>query len=255
MDRSFHDHDRAWTERNRAGLFRNGNLLFWYENLYKLQFEGLGDLRTGKILEIGSGTSPLKIFHDQVLTSDILELDYLDYCFDCHKIHEFDELEDACLDVITLTNVLHHLEAPLVFLENAACKLKCGGKVIITEPFFSVVSSPIYRLLHHEPADFSIDEPVLPRAEGPLSSANMAIPHLVFFSDRNWDRRLKRLYSFSRDEADFYTCISYMATGGISRRIPIPRRLFSILFRLDFMLARKFPVVFSSFFVLKLTRV
>ena len=71
------------------------------------------------------------------MTSDVLDLDYLDLVFDCHEIDKLDAIEDNSLDVITLTNVLHHLKSPIAFLNRAASKLKPGGKVIATEPFFS----------------------------------------------------------------------------------------------------------------------
>ena len=51
-------------------------------------------------------------------------------------------------------NVLHHLNNPIRFLNRAASKLKPPGKVIGTEPFFSLLSTPIFKYLHHEPVDF-----------------------------------------------------------------------------------------------------
>ena len=75
-------------------------------------------------------------FISNVVTSDVLELDYLDLVFDCHEIDKLVRIEDNSLDVITLTNVLHHLKSPIDFLNAAAAKLKPGGKVIATEPYF-----------------------------------------------------------------------------------------------------------------------
>ena len=60
------------------GSESNGNLLFWYRELYRDQFKDLPDPEALSILEIGSGTSPLKQFHSNVVTSDVLDLDYLD---------------------------------------------------------------------------------------------------------------------------------------------------------------------------------
>ena len=131
--------DRAATLRNRARLGANKNLLFWYRELYRDQFKDLPNPATLSILEVGSGTSPLKLFLPNVVTSDVLDLDYLDLVFDCHDIDKLDAIKDESLDVITLTNVLHHLKSPLAFLNRAANKLKPGGKVIATEPFFSAV--------------------------------------------------------------------------------------------------------------------
>src|SRR5467141_939578 len=133
--------DRAATLRNRAQLSANKNLLFWYRELYRDQFKDFANPAALSILEIGSGTSPLKQFLPNVITSDVLDLDYLDIVFDCHEIDRLDAIKDNSLDVITLTNVLHHLKSPIAFLDRAAIKLKSGGKVIATEPFFSAVST------------------------------------------------------------------------------------------------------------------
>ena len=46
------------------------------------QFKDLPPPEALSILEIGSGTSPLMRFHPNVVTSDVLELDYLDLVFD-----------------------------------------------------------------------------------------------------------------------------------------------------------------------------
>src|SRR4051794_18865275 len=110
--------DRAATLRNRARLSANPNLLFWYRELYRDQFRDLPNPATLSILEIGSGTSPLKQFFSNVITSDVLDLDYLDLVFDCHDIDKLDAIKDSSLDVITLTNVLHHLKSPVAFLNS-----------------------------------------------------------------------------------------------------------------------------------------
>ena len=93
--------DRAATLRNRARLGANKNLLFWYRELYRDQFKDFANPATLSILEIGSGTSPLKQFLSNVVTSDVLDLDYLDLVFDCHEIDRLDAIKDNSLDVIT----------------------------------------------------------------------------------------------------------------------------------------------------------
>src|SRR5437764_15117300 len=173
--------DRDATLRNRVRLSINKNLLFWYRELYRDQFRDLPNTSRLLVLEVGSGTSPLKQFLSNVITSDVLDLDYLDTAFDCHDIDKLDAIKDNSLDVITLTNVLHHLKSPISFLNRAASKLKSGGKVIATEPFFSVLSTLIFKYLHHEAIDFRISEPELGEVQGPLASANIALPWLLFF--------------------------------------------------------------------------
>jgi len=249
------DEDRIRTIENRLRLLKNKNLLFWYRNLYASQFSGLGDLDRLMVLEVGSGTSPLKHYYPTVLTSDVLALDYLDFSFDCHKIDEVREIPDNSIDIITMTNVLHHLKAPLIFLRNASAKLKKGGRVIMTEPYFSRGSRFIYQYIHHEYCSFDIEEPLITDIDGPLTSANLAIPYLIFFSNRGWDRNLTDIYAIDYGHVNHFTSLSYFMTGGISHSFPIPHRLFKLLFKVDESLTKWAPSIFSSFFTLELTKI
>ena len=246
--------DRAKTLRNRARLESNGNLLFWYRELYRDQFKELPHPEALSILEIGSGTSPLKRFHSNVVTSDVLELDYLDLVFDCHEIDKLVRIEDNSLDVITLTNVLHHLKSPIDFLNAAAAKLKPGGKVIATEPYFSVLSSFIFKYLHHEPVRITISKPELDEVEGPLASANIALPWLIFCRRPDWLERLNTNYDVRGLSVRPFSALSYMMTGGISRKLPIPGLLYRVTFPIDLALSRYFPSLCASFFTLIMIR-
>ena len=246
--------DCAVTLRNRARLSANQNLRFWYRELYRDQFEGFPDPAALSVLEVGSGTSPLKQFLSNVVTSDVLGLDYLDLVFDCHEIDKFDGIRDGSLDVITLTNVLHHLKRPIEFLNRAANKLKRGGNVIATEPFFSILSTPIFKYLHHEPVDFGISEPELKSVRGPLASANIALPWLIFFRRRDWAGKVSENYDVANCSVRFFSALSYMATGGISHKVPIPTWLYRTFFPMDLFLSRCFPRLCASFFTIVLSR-
>src|SRR6476661_5365553 len=239
--------DRATTLRNRARLGGNQNLLFWYRELYRDQFRDFPNPSALFMLEIGSGTSPLKQFHSNVLSSDVLDLDYLDLVFDCHEIDKLSAIEDNSLDVITLTNVLHHLKSPIAFLNRAASKLKSGGKVIATEPFFSLLSTVIFKYLHHEPVDFRISAPELSEVQGPLASANIALPWLIFFRNPEWLQRLHDKFDLAHFSARPFSALSYMITGGISHRVPVPPLLYRMLFTVDLALSRRFPSFCAAF--------
>jgi len=247
-------HDRAVTLRNRGRLAANKNLLFWYRELYRDQFKDFPNPSALSILEIGSGTSPLKQFYPSVITSDVLDLDYLDLVFDCHEIDKLDAIEDNSLDVITLTNVLHHLKSPIAFLNRAASKLRSGGKVIATEPFFSLLSTMIFKYLHHEPVDFRISEPELRDVKGPLATANIALPWLIVFRRIDLLQRLNDNFDLARLSVRPFSALSYMASGGISRRLPVPRLVYRVLFPVDLALSRRVPGFCASFFTVILIR-
>ena len=246
--------DRAATMRNRARLGANKNLLFWYRELYGDQFKEFPNPEALSILEIGSGTSPLKQFLSNVVTSDVLDLDYLDLVFDCREIDKLDAIKDNSLDVITVTNVLHHLKSPIAFMNRAASKLKSGGKLIATEPFFSILSTVIFKYLHHEPVDFRISAPELSEVQGPLASANIALPWLIFFRNPEWLQRLHDKFDLAHFSARPFSALSYMITGGISHRVPVPPLLYRMLFTVDLALSRRFPSFCAAFCTVTLTR-
>jgi SAM-dependent methyltransferase len=247
-----YDHDLQQTLQNRKRLKDNSNLLYWYAQLYGEIFGSAEDVADRSILEIGSGTSPLKLFFPQVSTSDILNLDYLDHVFDCQEIDQYDTIANHSLDVITMTNVLHHLKDPLAFLKKATRKLRSRGEVIMVEPYFSALSFPIYKLLHHEPADFSISRPLLASVAGPLSSSNQAIPYMLFFSRPDWLRELSSDYDTHNIGISYFSGLSYMASGGISRSSLLPSSVYRAAFPIDRALARAAPRLFASFFIVRL---
>lgn len=249
---SLYQHDLVQTRENRERLQRNANLMFWYQELYRDLFRSVPDISEKRVLEIGSGTSPLKIFLPTVITTDVLQLDYLDIVFDCHDIANFSKIPDHGVDIITLTNVLHHLRDPIQFLRDATSKLAKGGHVYIVEPYFSLLSYPLFKFLHHEPVDFEVSNPVLDRVDGPLSSSNQAIPYMVFFTRSDWLTELAGYYALEETRFGFFTSLAYMVTGGISRIFPVPSWIYRPYFIFDRFLARLLPKVFASFFSVRL---
>ncbi|MDX1959896.1 MAG: methyltransferase domain-containing protein [Leptospiraceae bacterium] len=244
------DKDLQFTFLNREKLFANQNLRLWYEFLYKEIIADSEKKVPLKILEIGSGSSPFKTYNEDIITTDILNLPFLDIIFDAHEIHEQEQIQNESLDMIILTNVMHHLKDPTEFLENAIVKLKANGRVIFTEPYFSVFSNIIYTYIHKEDVDKKIDEPKLANIEGPLSSANIFIPHKIFFERKDWLVKIEKNYSI--DELKFFTSISYFATGGMTYHFKLP--FFKFFFKLDNLIAKLFPKLFASFFICTLRK-
>jgi len=247
-----YQHDLDQTLKNRQRLQNNRNLMLWYQELYRDVFRTVPDIAQKRVLEIGSGTSPLKSFLPNVITSDVLTLEHLDIVFDCHNIAEFSEIPDHSIDVITLTNVLHHLRDPIHFLRSATRKLTKGGEIFIVEPYFSMLSYPLFKFLHHEPVNFGISRPLLDTIDGPLSSSNQAMPYMIFFSRPNWLKELSDYYELDETRFGFFTGLAYMVTGGISRIFPVPHWIYRPYLEVDRFLARALPKLFASFFSVRL---
>jgi hypothetical protein len=126
--------------------------------------------------------------------------------------------------------------------------------VIATEPFFSMLSTLIFKYLHHEAIDLRISEPELGEVQGPLASANVALPWLIFFQKAEWLQRLNDNFDLTTFSARPFSALSYMVTGGISHRLPVPGFLYRMLFGVDLALSRRFPRVCAAFFTVTLTR-
>lgn len=246
--------DIETTLNNRKALLQKTNLLYWYKQLYERLLGNKKNVCGLRILEVGSGTSPLKHFYPSVLTSDIMPLGYVDYVFDAHQIDGVSDIENESLDVIALTNVLHHLQDPICFLSRAVKKLRPGGRVIMVEPYFSNLSKLIYLYLHHEPTDFDVNDPCLSEVAGPLSSANIAIPHMIFWGDKNWSNELLKYYTIDESKTFYYSGLSYMATGGISHNILMPHWLYKRIWKIDNWLANSFHRKFAAFFSITLIK-
>jgi hypothetical protein len=117
-----------------------------------------------------------------------------------------------------------------------------------------VLSTAIFKYLHHEPVDFRISEPELGEVQGPLASANIALPWLIFFRRRDWLQRLSENFDIATRSIRPFSALSYMATGGISHKLPVPPFLYRAVFPIDLALSRCFPRLCASFFTVTLTR-
>lgn len=244
--------DIKLTLENKQKLESNQKLMFWYHECFKHQFELIPNPETLRILEIGSGTSPFKQFNKKIITSDVMPLEHVDFCFDAMKLSEHKELIDNPIDVILMTNVLHHISKPLLFFKEARSILRKSGIIIMTEPFFSHISSPIYKYFHHEPVEFKLSKPELNNVIGPLSSANQALPYSIFYLNDIWKSNILQHYQLA--PIRHFSCLSYFYTGGISRNFPFPLSLYRKIFNFDLWLSKHFPKFFSSFMTIKLTK-
>src|SRR5262249_1375070 len=69
-----------------------------------------------------------------------------------------------------------------------------------------------------------------------------------------WLQRLNDKFDLTSFSARPFSALSYMVTGGISHRLPVPRFLYRMLFPVDLALSRRFPRFCAAFFTLTLKR-
>lgn len=173
-----HDLDHPLrTVEHRDLILSNTYLKNTYEEWYSYLINALPKME-GDILEIGSGGGFLKQILPQVITSDILDLDYCDMCFSAEEL----PFQDGSLSAILMVNVLHHIPNPQQFFLEAERCLEPGGKILLIEPTKTLLSRFFYKKFHHEPFDEKASWQLQPGS--PLSNSNQAIPWMILKRDK-----------------------------------------------------------------------
>jgi SAM-dependent methyltransferase len=225
--------DAETTIRHRALIGSKPFLRQIYLEWYRLLEDSLPDI-PGPVLELGSGGGFLADVQPRVITSDILPISDVDVRLDAGRL----PFRDAQLRAIVMTNVFHHLPDAAGFLAEAVRCLKPNGAVVMIEPWVTPWSRWVFTRFHHEPFD--------PDASGwcgaaghPLSSANGALPWLVFARDRGLLRdRFPQLRIIVTEPL---MPLRYVASGGVSIRALVPGWAFPLCRWLDTLLVRTMP--------------
>jgi len=138
-----------------------------------------------------------------------------------------------------MIDVLHHLERPFVFLNEAARILRSGGVLAMIEPGMSTVAYPCYHYLHQEPADMRVD----PFSPGPAKSsrdpfdANPAIPTLLF-NPANRQRLSEAVPELKVLQVDWLSLFAFPLSGALKSWCLMPPRLAMTLVRVEDALPR-----------------
>lgn len=186
-----------------------------YSEWYGQVSEALPTDVRGPVLELGSGAGFLKDLVPNLITSDITPGAQADFVIDGRHL----PFQRATLRSIILVNVLHHLPETSSFFREAQRCIKSDGNILMIEPWVTVWSKFVYERLHHEPFIPRAESWIVP-ASGPLSSANGALPWILFERDRKefekqfpeWEiQSIRPIMSFK-----------YLVSGGMSMRGLMP---------------------------------
>jgi SAM-dependent methyltransferase len=209
-------------EMFRKKLFLRQLYKQWYGLIEKSLPQG-----EGRVLEIGSGAGFLDEFLPDVITSEFLRCDSVNAIIDAHRL----PFREESLKAIVMTDVLHHLPQPRLFFTEAARCVRPGGVVSMIEPWNSLWSRFIYQNLHHEPFLPSVSQWEFV-SKGPLSSANGALPWIIFSRDGNVFEREFPCWTIEKIKP--FMPLLYLLSGGVSFRSFAPSwsfKFFSLLER------------------------
>ena len=147
-----------------------------------------------------------------------------------------------------MVDVLHHIEFPLLFLQEAERVLRQGGRLIMVEPAITWGSGLFYRLFHHEPVRMSADPLTVgkPDAMRDPYESNQAIPTLLVCRER--ERLAKLLPSLRSIQTDWFSLWVYPLSGGFKSWSLLSDRAGSLILALE----KKFEPVFGRFLAFRL---
>jgi SAM-dependent methyltransferase len=212
----FELHQQAWRDDEALRIL--------YSRWYQRVRDHLPPQQLGPWLELGSGPGFAKEVIPELELSDVVRAPWHQHELDAEAL----PFGDGSLGALVLFDVLHHLPHPAAFFAEAVRALRPGGRVVMCEPYVSPLSYPVYRFIHEERCDLSAD----PFDDSPGTGddpfeGNQAIPTLLLRRHRaELERRFPelRITGFER-----FAGLAYPASGGFSRRTPLPIGLWKAL--------------------------
>jgi hypothetical protein len=200
-----------------------------------------------KILEIGAGAGISKKFlkKQNVFRTDLFNFpeNHVKGGVDSHALLFAGKSYDSTIAI----DVLHHLKSPIDSLREMkrVTNFKNGGSIVLIEPYVSLFSFPIYRIFHRE----RTSNPWSGQYSEPFSShrpedGNQSLSKLLF-TKRVGQQLVSRLFpgELYLVELHVFSVFSFFMTGGLSKPLPIPRKLV----RLSFQLERLIPQALMRF--------
>lgn len=138
---------RADLLKQRENILCNDGLRSYFEFLYSIVSNELEDAEL--TLEIGAGAAVSNLFlQNRILRTDFLAFPKFGVEGDCPM--ESLPFLDSSFEVVLAIDAIHHSTHPLKALSEFLRLIKKGGKIVIVEPYVSLLSYLPYKLLHHE---------------------------------------------------------------------------------------------------------
>src|SRR6267154_1115988 len=105
----------------------------------------------GISIEIGGGPGFFKKLFPEVISTDLISCPWLDVVADAQAL----PFQTSTVTNVLGLDVLHHLAAPMKFLQEAERILVPGGRLVLVEPWITPFSRIIYRYFHQEDCDLA----------------------------------------------------------------------------------------------------
>lgn len=236
LTRGLHLDDPRTTTLRHQVISQNKFLLRIYHEWYQYLKSSLSDSEGG-ILELGSGGGFLTECIPELISSEVFYCSGTAVTLDGQRL----PFANQSLQAVLMTNVLHHIPDNRFFFAEAARCVKKGGCISMIEPWNTPWASFVYNVLHHEPfepgaADWHLS------SNGPLTTANDALPWIILGRDRNQFEA--EFPEWKIKKVQLMMPFRYLVSGGVSLRqlmpdwsYPLWKGLETVLLPLDHLLS------------------
>lgn len=202
-NKEIHQNQKHW---NRKPLLKK-----IYAHFYDLISREIQHEHQGHIVELGSGIGNLKMKVPECICTDLFPNPWLDQTENAYHL----SFEDATVSNLILFDVFHHLEYPGTAFTEFRRVLAPGGRVIIFDPYISMLGKLIYGRFHHEPIGKKEDiNWCAPASFDPVNADYYAAQgnatHIFFKAP--FKQKLEHHWQIINRNR--YASISYVASGG-----------------------------------------
>lgn len=178
------------------------------------------------MVEIGSGSSPLKEKLPYLISTELIFCDWCDVVCSAAYL----PFKEKSLDRLFLMFVCHHLSRLDLFLYEAKRCLKPGGEIVIIDSAITFFSKFYYKYIHVDNIDIETKNWHFD-GKGRLSCSNVALPWIVFIKGRE---RFKREHpEFEITDIEYTTCLSFLLSGGLRIRQLLPTAIIVFIFKVE----------------------
>ncbi|MBC8412237.1 MAG: class I SAM-dependent methyltransferase [Nitrospira sp.] len=159
----------------------------------------------GVNIELGTGHGYSDVHFKNMIHTDMVLTPHISVCNDAMAL----PFRTGCLDSIMIFGTLHHLKDPDSFFKEASRALKKGGRIILIEPYVSLLSYPILKIFC--PEDLNMSSKTC-SSKYALLDANVAIPTILFRKERSeFEYKFPELKVVHET---YHTAIQFFASGG-----------------------------------------
>ncbi|MFA6185805.1 MAG: class I SAM-dependent methyltransferase [Phycisphaerae bacterium] len=200
-----------------------------YVDFYSRFKKAFGNPENKRLVELGSGGGFIKEIIPNAITSDVIKVPGVDMSFSAEQM----PFENGSVDAFFMFDVLHHIPNPRLFFREACRCLRPGGKIVMIEPANTLWGRFIYKNFHHEAFDEKAGWQM--ESTGPLSSANGAVPWIIFNRDRKiFENEFPELQIL---KISFHTPLRYLISGGLTLRQLLPGCCYGLVAGLEWLLS------------------